>query len=448
MPVYSKDEKLVVNRFGETIDFKMINKRTNKKYALKVFTKDIKTLTAKYKAIESYFSEKYYEETIAIPKVLDNELAIYTEMGVSKIPIVISDWVSGINMLTYVRTYAEDKVRMNMLAYKMSLVFRQIKKWDFAHGNINPWNIYIDNLTDAIHIYDYDNMIFPEQKGRIKQSDPNYTFPGDVQYNMENADDFSIVTILLSLKAIAINPALYKNNKDNTSLVFQSKDFTNIAKSSLTNELSTLLEDSDFRKLYSCFIAVLDKGYLPEELKKNVILNNPYEKESQLMVEEGESLMELCKFVESADKFKEASLMGNVIANRKLAYMTMHSLISVNSKFRTAMALSYYKKNLIYEDHISAFNLGVIYSWYHNYSEAVKFFKFSARLGNAIAMCNLSYAYEHGIGVKKDPRVAELFFLEACESRNGIVCDIVNNAVFELKPYDEIIETYDDTYYD
>jgi hypothetical protein len=230
-PVYTKDEKLVVNRFGKTIDFKMKNKRTNKTYALKVFTKDIKTLIEKYKAIESYFSEEYYEETIVIPKVLDNELSINTGMGVSKIPIVISDWVSGINMLTYVRTYAEDKVRMNMLAYKMSLVFRQIKKWDFAHGNINPWNIYIDDLTNAIHIYDYDNMILPEHEGKIKQSDPNYTFPGDVQYNMENADDFSIVTILLSLKAIAINPALYKNNKDNTSLVFQSKDFTNIAKS-------------------------------------------------------------------------------------------------------------------------------------------------------------------------------------------------------------------------
>ncbi len=447
-PVYTKDEKLVANRYGETFDFKMINKRTNKTYALKVFTKNIKTLTEKYKAIESYFTENYNEETIAIPKVLDNELSINTEMGVTKIPIVISDWVSGINMLTYVRTYAEDKVRMNMLVYKMSLVFRQIKKWNFAHGNINPRNIYIDNLTDVIHIYDYDNMILPEQAGRIKQGDPNYTFPGDVPYNMENADDFSSVTILLSIKAIAINPALYKKNKDNTSLVFQSKDFTNIARSSLTNELSTLLEDSDFRKLYSCFIAVLDKGYLPEQLKNNVIMNNPYEKEAQLMVKEGESLMELCKFVESAEKFKEASLMGNVIANRKLAYMIMHSLIPVNSKFRIAMVLSYYKKNLIYEDHISAFNLGVIYSWYNNYSEAVRFFEVSAHLGNAIAKCNLSYAYEHGIGVKKDPRLADLYFLDASESRNGIVCDIVNNAVFGLQPYTEIIETYDETYYD
>ena len=61
-------------------------------------------------------------------------------------------------------------------------------------------------------------------------------------------------------------------------------------------------------------------------------------------------------------------------------------------------------------------------------------------------MCNLSYAFENGLGVKKDLAVAEHYLLMASESMNGIARGIVLNAVFGLEPYYELIDSYNDGY--
>ena len=59
-------------------------------------------------------------------------------------------------------------------------------------------------------------------------------------------------------------------------------------------------------------------------------------------------------------------------------------------------------------------------------------------------MCNLAYAYEHGIGVERDPAMEEQLMLCASECENGIARDIVLNSVFGIEPYYEIIDTYVD----
>ena len=140
--------------------------------------------------------------------------------------------------------------------------------------------------------------------------------------------------------------------------------------------------------------------------------------------------------------------MGNVLANRKLAFLTMNSLIPVeyNNIRPTVMTLKIFKRNLIYKDQISAFNLGVLCTRSRNYKAAARYFYLSSQQGNAIAMCNLSYAFENGLGVKKDLAVAENYLLMASESMNGIARGIVLNAVFGLEPYYELIDSYNDGY--
>ena len=444
-PVYTNEGKMIVNRYRDTVDFKMQDKKTNKLYALKAFLRDIKDLTDKYKAIESYFTENGHLQSVVIPKVYDNELLMDIETGTTKIPVVLTDWPGGCSLYTYVLKNYNDHVRINMLAHRLSKIFTQLRKSNYVHGNLNSKNIYIDMLTEDIYLYDYDYMRVPgNMKVNEGMCDENYSYPGNATFSSVNADDFAMTSILLSLVAIGIESKLFRNDKTSNALLFKKSDYLNIAKSSLTDYLPSLLENTLFRNLYSIFVIVLDKGVLPDDKADLLFIENPYVSESNSIYEEGSQLFEYMRYEEAAKKFKEASLLENVLANRKLGYMTMNSLVQVNPRLKAVTATWYYKRNLRQHDHISAFNLGVIYFLYKNYQEAVRYFKMSSIWGNAIAKCNLAYAYETGLGVEVDMRVAEQYLLCASESDNGIARSIVVNAVFGLEPYLKLLESYND----
>lgn len=444
-PVYTNEGKMIVNRYRDTVDFKMQDKKTNKLYALKAFLRDIKDLTDKYKAIESYFTENGHLQSVVIPKVYDNELLMDIETGTTKIPVVLTDWPGGCSLYTYVLKNYNDHVRINMLAHRLSKIFTQLRKSNYVHGNLNSKNIYIDMLTEDIYLYDYDYMRVPgNMKVNEGMCDENYSYPGNATFSSVTADDFAMTSILLSLVAIGIESKLFRNDKTSNALLFKKSDYLNIAKSSLTDYLPSLLENTLFRNLYSIFVIVLDKGVLPDDKADLLFIENPYVSESNSIYEEGSQLFEYMRYEEAAKKFKEASLLENVLANRKLGYMTMNSLVQVNPRLKAVTATWYYKRNLRQHDHISAFNLGVIYFLYKNYQEAVRYFKMSSIWGNAIAKCNLAYAYETGLGVEVDMRVAEQYLLCASESDNGIARSIVVNAVFGLEPYLKLLESYND----
>lgn len=443
-PVLTEDGKLIVNRFGSTTDFKMRDKKTKRIFALKTFTKNISRQIQKYKAIESYFSTTGSPEFIVSPKVYENELSVIIETGTAKLPVVVTPWPAGFSLYSYVMKNAGDSVSINMLAHRLSKVFVDLRNRKFVHGNLNPRNIYYDPLSYDFKLYDYDNMYIPDcQIGFLKKRDENYSFPNKTQYTIQNADDFAITTILLSLKTISLNSNLLNREKNN-AFVFTKADFMNIARSTITSSLPVLLENSDFRSLYSLFAVVLDKGTLQTEMVERLNISNPYVDEALSLYQEGVVLKEMGNYEQAAKKFNRASFMGNFPSNCELGYLTFNSLIPVSPRLRSAIAISYYKRNLSQMDKVASFNIGLIYYWHGNYAESIEYFKLSANWGNAIAQCNLAYMYENGIGVEEDPVTAEQYMLCASESYNGIARDIVLNAVFGYEPYLEILEAYND----
>lgn len=443
-PVLTEEGKLIVNCFGITTDYKMRDRKTKRKFALKVFTKGISRLIQKYKAIESYCSTTGFPEYMVIPKVYENELSVTIETGIAKLPVVVTPWPTGSSLYSCVMKNSGDSVAMNMLAYRLSKVFVNLRNRNLVHGNLNPRNIYYDPISYDFKLYDYDDMVIPDCNiGFVKRRDENYVFPNKAQLTIQNADDFAMTAILLSLKAISINSDLL-NRDNNNAFVFTKADYMNIAKSKITNSLPVLLENSDFRSLYSLFAVVLDKGTLQSEMVEKLNISNPYVDEALSLYQEGVVLKEMGNYEQAAKKFNRASFMGNFPSNRELGYLTINSLISVSSRLRSAIAISHYKRNLSQMDKVASFNIGVIYYRHMNFTESIRYFQMSANWGNAIAQCNLAYMYENGIGVEEDPITAEQYMICASESNNGIVRDIVLNAVFGYEPYIEIIETYND----
>ena len=443
-PVLTEDGKLIVNRFGITTDYKMRDKKTKRIFALKVFTNGISRLVQKYKAIESYFSTTGFPDYMVIPKVYENELSVTIETGIAKLPVVVTPWPSGSSLYSCVMKNAGDSVAINMLAHRLSKVFVNLRNRNFVHGNLNPRNIYYDPVSYDFKLYDYDDMVIPDCNiGFVKRRDENYVFPNKTKLTIQNADDFAMTTILLSLKAISINSDLL-NRDNNNAFVFTKADFMNIAKSKITASLPELLENSEFRSLYSLFAVVLDKGILQAEMVEKLNINNPYVDEALSLYQEGVVLKEMGNYEQAAKKFNRASFLGNYPSNCELGYLTINSLISVSPRLRPAIAICHYKRNVSQMDKVASFNIGVIYYWHRNYTESIKYFQMSANWGNGIAQCNLAYMYENGIGVEEDPITAEQYMLCASESDNGIARNIVLNAVFGYEPYLKIIESYND----
>ena len=253
-------------------------------------------------------------ETV-VPKVYEKELALNIETGTTKIPVVVTPWPSGSSLYSCVMKNSGDSVAMKILAHRLSIVFVDLRNSKFAHGNLNPRNVYYDPLSYDFKLYDYDNMIIPDcQIGFLKRPDENYVYPNKLQYTTLNGDDFAITTILLSLKAISIDSNLLIRDNNNV-LVFTKADFANIAKSPLTASLPSLLEDSDFRSLYSLFAVVLDKGFLQPELVEKLNINNPCIEEAKSLYKEGEALKDLGYYEESAKKFHRAAFLGYSPAN-------------------------------------------------------------------------------------------------------------------------------------
>lgn len=443
-PVLTEEGNFIVNCFGSTIDFKMRDTHTQRIYALKTFTKKISRHIQKYRAIESYFSATGFPDFIVSHKVYENELSVVIETGTAKLPVVVTPWPTGFSLYSYVMKNAEDSVSINMLVHRLSKVFVDLRNSELAHGNLNPRNIYYDPLSYEFKLYDYDNMCIPDcQIGLLKKRDENYAFHNKTQYTIQNSDDFAITTILLSLKAISINSKLL-NRDNNNAFVFTKADFMNIARSKITASLPALLDSSDFRSLYSLFAVVLDKGILQTEIVEKLNIGNPYIDEALSLFQEGVVLKKKGNYEQASKKFNRASFMGNFPANCELGYLTIKSLIPVSPRLRSAIAISYYKRNISQKDKVASFNIGVIYYRHMNYVESIEYFKLSANWGNAIAQCNLAYMYENGIGVEEDPVTAEQYMLFASESDNGIARDIVLNAVFGKEPYLEILEAYND----
>ena len=61
----------------------------------------------------------------------------------------------------------------------------------------------------------------------------------------EHIDDFSIASIALSLKAIALKPSLYIEFGGNDKLLFSENDFLDLSQSKVISALQSLMNDKE-----------------------------------------------------------------------------------------------------------------------------------------------------------------------------------------------------------
>ena len=262
-PVLDAKGDPVMTRGNFAVVFKMQDEHTGKFYALKCFTKEQEGRAESYKMIAeelesvntTYFTHfKYYDKELFVDCTNSDE---------TEFPVVLMDWVDGITLDKYIRDKLNNQYALEMLAYEFSGLAMWLMPQPFAHGDLKPDNILVKD-DGTLVLVDYDGLYVPAMKGQKARElgSPDFRHPNRTEDDFdEHIDDFSLISILVSLKAIAVQPSLLQKYGASDRLLFSQDDFRDLCKCRLLNELFPS-DDPDLNVLLGLYIIAQTKGNL------------------------------------------------------------------------------------------------------------------------------------------------------------------------------------------
>lgn len=262
-PVLDAEGQPVMSSGNFAVVFKMKDERDGKQYAVKCFLKEQEGRAESYKLIAEeleFVSSNYLTPII----YLEKELFVDTKNSdENEFPVLLMDWVEGKTLDKYLRENLGDKYALETLAYRFSQLAQWLIPQPFAHGDLKPDNILVRE-DGTLVLVDYDGMYVPAMKGQKARElgSPDFRHPSRTEGDFdEHIDDFSLVTILLSLKTISVNPALLEEYGVTDRLLFSEKDYRSLSE---CEKIPKLLElnDLDINRLLGLLLLAYTEGNL------------------------------------------------------------------------------------------------------------------------------------------------------------------------------------------
>ena len=261
----------VLDKYGEpyrssgafAVVFKMKDEQTGKCYALKCFTEEQEGRAEAYRQIaeELEFVDSPYITSV---KYLEKELFVDSNCENEEFPVLLMDWIEGETMETYVAANYTDTHAMAMLCYRFCKMAAWLRSQSFAHGDIKPDNIMV-RPDGTLTLVDYDGMFVPAMKGQksptIGTKDFSHPLRTIDDFD-ETIDDFALVSIALSLKAISLDPSLLQTYGASDRLLFSAADYLDLSKSNTFTALQGLMADEEARTLLAMFLLASAKKNL------------------------------------------------------------------------------------------------------------------------------------------------------------------------------------------
>ena len=251
-PVLDEGSNPIMSSGNFAVVFKMEDVNSGKFYAVKCFLKEQEGRSEAYRQIAEEL--EYVSSTfLTTIKYLDKELFVDScNSEETEFPVLLMDWVEGQTLDKYIQENIYNEYELAMW----------ILPQPFAHGDIKPDNIIVKD-DGTLTLVDYDGMYVPSMKGQKAREigSPNFRHPSRTEdFFNEHIDDFSVATILLSLKAIALQPSFWREYGSVDRLLFSEEDYRDISQCELLKELYPS-DDRELNLLISIFnIALLDEG--------------------------------------------------------------------------------------------------------------------------------------------------------------------------------------------
>lgn len=254
-PVIDSYGNPIMSSGNFAVVFKMKDENDGKFYAVKCFIKDQDGRDESYKKIAEeleWISSSY----ILRLRYLDNELFVDTDhCTTEEFPVVVMEWVEGETLDTYLNRHINDKYELEVLSYCFNGMAAWLLSQPIAHGDLKPDNILVRS-DGSIVLVDYDGMFVPAMEGEKAREigTPDFRHPTRTVFDFdEHIDDFSLVVIALSLKAIALKPNIKNKTFSSDVLLFTEQDFIDPSKSKILKEIVALSSNTELSLLLSAF---------------------------------------------------------------------------------------------------------------------------------------------------------------------------------------------------
>ena len=386
-PVLGDDGLPVMSAGGFSVVFKMKDERKGKLFAVKCFTKDQEGRSDSYKLIadELEFVSSNYLTSI---KYYENELFVDTDNSEEdEFPVLLMDWVEGKTLDVYIKENINNQYALEMLAYQFSKMAAWLFTQPFAHGDLKPDNIIMKEDGQLV-LVDYDGIYVPAMKGQKAREigSPGFRHPSrTVDVYDEHIDDFSIASIALALKAIALKPVLWNEFGGNDKLLFSENDFLDLSKSKVINALQPLMIDKEFCTLYGVFMIAWAKNDLSHISYKLLDIEKKQKDAVQIAV---------LRYLKAKEYIYKEEFEN--------AYRIFEALTQTSdTKGETIEGIQNVCGKVLGEN-----GLGFMYAkgFYvqQDFSKAVYWFSKAASKDFPMALYNLAVCYTKGEGVEKD----------------------------------------------
>ena len=283
-PVTDDNGNPVMTSGGFAVVFKMRDEKKDKLYAVKCFLKDQPNRAENYRMIAE---ELEYVSSSFLTKFqyLDNELFVDSaNADGEEFPVLLMDWVEGTNLDQYIRQHLHDSYQLHLLAYQYSRLALWLIPQPFAHGDLKPDNIMVRE-DGTLVLIDYDGMFVPAMKGQKAQEmgSPDFRHPARTEETFnEHIDDFSLASILLSLRVIAEEPSLLDKYGAADRLLFSEKDYRAIHDCQLLKDIFPS-ECPEVNTLVGLFIIALTQSDLSNISFRLLSLERPKEPEIEII---------------------------------------------------------------------------------------------------------------------------------------------------------------------
>ena len=283
-PVTDDNGNPVMTSGNFAVVFKMRDEKNDKLYAVKCFLKDQPNRAENYRMIAEEL-EFVSSSFLTKFQYLDNELFVdAANADGEEFPVLLMDWVEGTNLDQYIRQHLHDSYQLHLLAYQFSRLALWLMPQPFAHGDLKPDNIMVRE-DGTLVLIDYDGMFVPSMKGQKarEMGSPDFRHPARTEETFnEHIDDFSLASILLSLRVIAEEPALLEKYGAADRLLFSEKDYRAIHDCQLLKDIFPS-ECPEVNTLVGLFIIALTQSDLSNISFRLLSLERPKEPKIEII---------------------------------------------------------------------------------------------------------------------------------------------------------------------
>lgn len=162
-------------------------------------------------------------------------------------PILKMEWINGETLTSYIEKNLNHPGLIEALSQKFLTMTHDLEERSIAHGDLQHGNMII--VRDEIKLVDYDGMYVPDLAGMLSNEigHPNYQHPKRNEHDFGPwIDRFSEWVIYLSLRALSIDPTLWKMFKGgDENLIFRRTDY----ESPLSSDSFAFLETQGINEL-------------------------------------------------------------------------------------------------------------------------------------------------------------------------------------------------------